>query len=67
VANVFIWWSLLSELAGKLTTDGVQVLGDNGYMKDYGQENRFRDAKHLQAFLGLAPLRKLGLVKSLIK
>lgn len=56
----------LSELACKLTTDGIQVLGGNGYMKDYGQEKRFRDAKHVQAFLGLAPMRKLGMIKSIV-
>jgi len=57
----------LSELATKLTTDGIQVLGGNGYMKDYGQEKRFRDAKHIQAFLGLAPMRKLALVSAIVK
>jgi alkylation response protein AidB-like acyl-CoA dehydrogenase len=57
----------LSELACKLTTDGIQVLGGNGYMKDYGQEKRFRDAKHVQAFLGLAPMRKLSLIKDMVK
>jgi hypothetical protein len=36
-------------------------------MKDYGQEKRFRDAKHVQAFLGLAPMRKLGLVSAIVK
>lgn len=40
----------LSELACKLTTDSIQCLGGNGYMKDYGQEKRFRNAKHAQAF-----------------
>jgi len=57
----------LSELACKLTTDGIQILGGNGYMKDYGQEKRFRDAKHVQALLGLAPMRKLGLVNAIVK
>jgi alkylation response protein AidB-like acyl-CoA dehydrogenase len=57
----------LSELACKLTTDGIQILGGNGYMKDYGQEKRFRDAKQVQSFLGLAPMRKLGLVSTIIK
>lgn len=57
----------LSELACKLTTDGIQILGGNGYMKDYGQEKRFRDAKQVQALLGLAPLRKLKLVNSIVK
>jgi alkylation response protein AidB-like acyl-CoA dehydrogenase len=55
----------LAELACKLTTDGVQVLGGNGYMKDYGQEKRFRDAKQVQSLMGMAPIRKLGLVKAL--
>ncbi len=50
-----------------LTTDGIQVLGGIGYMKDYGQEKRFRDAKHLQALLGLAPLKKLKLIEDMIR
>ncbi|MBN1470421.1 MAG: acyl-CoA dehydrogenase, partial [Syntrophaceae bacterium] len=57
----------LSELACKLTTDGIQCLGGNGYMKDYGQEKRFRDAKHVQAFLGLAPMKKLRIVETIVK
>lgn len=48
-----------------LTTDGIQVLGGYGYMKDYGQEKRFRDAKQLQTLLGLFPLRKLGFMDQL--
>lgn len=46
-------------LACDATTDGIQILGGNGYMEDYGQEKRFRDAKQVQALLGLAPVRKL--------
>jgi alkylation response protein AidB-like acyl-CoA dehydrogenase len=57
----------LAELACKLTTDGIQVLGGNGYMKDYGQEKRFRDAKQVQSLLGLAPMRKLGLITKIVK
>lgn len=56
----------LSEQACKLTTDGIQILGGNGYMKDYGQEKRFRDAKHVQSFLGLAPMKKLGIMKAIV-
>ena len=56
----------LSELACKLTTDGIQVLGGNGYMKDYGQEKRFRDAKQVQALLGLVPMRKLNMIGAVI-
>lgn len=50
-----------------LTTDGIQLLGGIGYMKDYGQEKRFRDAKHLQALLGIAPMKKLKLIEDMIR
>src|SRR5208337_60982 len=53
------------ELACELVNDGVQLLGGNGYMKDYGQEKRYRDARQVQALLGLAPLKKLALIKEL--
>jgi alkylation response protein AidB-like acyl-CoA dehydrogenase len=57
----------LGELACELTTNGIQILGGNGYMKDYGQEKRFRDAKQVQSLLGMVPMRKLSLVGALIK
>lgn len=53
----------VQEAACDLTTWGIQVLGGVGYMKDFGQEKRFRDAQHLHALLGLAPLKKLALIK----
>ncbi|MGC8579114.1 MAG: acyl-CoA dehydrogenase family protein [bacterium] len=57
----------VSELACELTTNGIQVLGGYGYMKDYGQEKRFRDAKQVQTFFGLVPLRKLNMVGAVLK
>ncbi|HPS93637.1 MAG TPA: acyl-CoA dehydrogenase family protein, partial [Deltaproteobacteria bacterium] len=51
------------ELACDATSDGIQVLGGNGYMKDYGQEKRYRDARQVQALLGIAPLKKIGLIR----
>lgn len=56
----------IQSAACDLTTWGIQVLGGVGYMKDFGQEKRFRDAQHIQALLGLAPMRKLKLIKELI-
>ncbi|MBU0994421.1 MAG: acyl-CoA/acyl-ACP dehydrogenase [Proteobacteria bacterium] len=56
----------IQELACDLTTDGIQVLGGVGYMKDFGQEKRFRDAKHIQAILGLAPLKKIDYLENFI-
>ena len=45
--------------ACQLTSDGIQVLGGVGYMKDFGQEKRFRDAHHIQSIFGMVPLKKL--------
>jgi alkylation response protein AidB-like acyl-CoA dehydrogenase len=49
----------VQEMTTDATTDGVQVLGGYGYMKDYGQEKRFRDAKQIQSLMGITPLRRL--------
>ena len=56
----------VQEMAADVTTDGIQLLGGNGYMKDYGQEKRFRDAKQIQALMGLTPMRKLKYIKHIV-
>lgn len=50
-----------------VASNGIQVLGGYGYMEDYGQEKRFRDAQHLQSFLGSTYLKKIHLMKSFYK
>jgi len=57
----------VSEMACHVTSDGIQVLGGNGYMHDYSQEKSFRDARQIQALMGLAPLRKLAYIKRIIE
>jgi alkylation response protein AidB-like acyl-CoA dehydrogenase len=52
--------------ATHLTSDGIQSLGGVGYMKDFGQEKRFRDAGHIQAILGHAHLKKLRFIKQIL-
>jgi alkylation response protein AidB-like acyl-CoA dehydrogenase len=49
----------VAEMACEVTTDGVQVLGGVGYMEDYGQAKRYRDAKQAQSLLGITPMKKL--------
>jgi alkylation response protein AidB-like acyl-CoA dehydrogenase len=56
----------IQESATQVTTDGIQLLGGVGYMKDFGQEKRFRDAKHIQALLGIAPMKKLKFIEKMI-
>ena len=49
------------EAATLATQDGVQLLGGYGYMEDYGQERRMRDARQAQALLGRDDRRRLQL------
>ncbi|MFY9179728.1 MAG: acyl-CoA dehydrogenase family protein, partial [Venatoribacter sp.] len=35
-----------------LSSDGIQILGGVGYMEDYPQERRYRDAKQCEFLLG---------------
>ncbi|CBL44840.1 Acyl-CoA dehydrogenase [gamma proteobacterium HdN1] len=44
-----------------LTSDGIQILGGVGYMEDYIQERRFRDAKQCEFLLGHPHARTLNL------
>ena len=53
----------IAELACDATSDGIQILGGYGYMKDYGQEKRYRDARMVQALLGAVPFKKLDIIR----
>ena len=54
----------VAEMACEVTTDGIQVLGGVGYMEDYGQAKRYRDAKQAQSLLGITPMKKLRYLNS---
>jgi len=56
----------IHELACEAVTDGIQILGGYGYMKDYGQEKRYRDARMVQALLGPAPMKKLAMIRRIV-
>ncbi len=49
----------IGELATRSASDGVQLFGGNGYMKDYPQEKRMRDARQTQGLLGMAAYKKI--------
>jgi alkylation response protein AidB-like acyl-CoA dehydrogenase len=48
------------DISPEVTTDGIQVLGGYGYMKEFHQEKRFRDAHHLQTIFGIPYMNQLG-------
>jgi len=47
-----------TDVAMKVTTDAVQVLGGHGYMRDYPVEKMMRDAKILQIFEGTNQIQR---------
>ncbi|NLK64555.1 MAG: acyl-CoA dehydrogenase [Tissierellia bacterium] len=48
-----------SDVAMKVTTDGVQIFGGYGYMKEYPMEKLMRDAKILQIYEGTNQIQRV--------
>jgi alkylation response protein AidB-like acyl-CoA dehydrogenase len=56
-----------SDVAMKVTTDAVQVLGGYGYMKEYPVEKMMRDAKITQIYEGTNQIQRQIIALNLIK
>lgn len=54
------------EMGADCTSNGVQLLGGNGYMEDFGQEARMRDIRQLQGFIGGMANRRRALAAGLV-
>ncbi|MBN1596174.1 acyl-CoA dehydrogenase family protein [candidate division FCPU426 bacterium] len=56
-----------SEVAMRVTTDAVQVMGGYGYMKEYPVEKMMRDAKITQIYEGTSQIQRNEIALQLIK
>ena len=56
-----------SDAAMRVTTDAVQVLGGNGYLKDFPAERMMRDAKVLQIYEGANEIQRLVIARQMVK
>ena len=56
-----------SDVAMKVTTDAVQILGGYGYMKEYPVEKMMRDAKILQIYEGTNQIQRGIVASALLK
>jgi len=56
-----------ADVAMKVTTDAVQVLGGYGYTRDYPVEKWMRDAKVMQIFEGTSEIQRLIIIRHLTK
>lgn len=56
-----------SDMAMKVTTDAVQILGGYGYVKDYPVERMMRDAKLNQIFEGTNQIQRIVIARELLR
>jgi len=56
-----------ADVAMKVTTDAVQIMGGSGYMRDYPVEKMMRDAKILQIYEGTNQIQRNVIAQALIK
>lgn len=55
-----------SDVAMKVTTDAVQLLGGAGYVKDYPVERMMRDAKITQIYEGTNQIQRIVMARQLL-
>jgi alkylation response protein AidB-like acyl-CoA dehydrogenase len=56
-----------TDAAMRVSTDAVQVLGGNGYTREYPVERYFRDAKVTQIFEGTNQIQRMVIGRDLLK
>ncbi|GAC1638855.1 MAG: acyl-CoA dehydrogenase [Candidatus Dormibacteraceae bacterium] len=56
-----------SDMAMKVTTDCVQLLGGYGYISDYPVERMMRDAKITQIYEGTTQIQRVVIARSLLR
>jgi alkylation response protein AidB-like acyl-CoA dehydrogenase len=56
-----------SDTAMQVTTDAVQLLGGNGYVRDYPVERMMRDAKATQIYEGTNQIQRLVAARRLLQ
>ncbi len=56
-----------TDMAMRVATDAVQVMGGHGYMRDYPVEKMMRDAKVLQIYEGTNQIQRNVIASQLIK
>src|SRR3989304_1508096 len=50
-----------TEMCIRVSSDAIQILGAQGYMKDHPLERHYRDARQLTIVEGTSPIQRLGL------
>src|SRR5205814_8953008 len=56
-----------TDVAMKVTTDAVQILGGYGYIQEYPLERMMRDAKITQIYEGTSQIQRLVIAREMLK
>ncbi len=56
-----------TDTAMRVTTEAVQILGGNGYLKQFPAERMMRDAKVLQIYEGANEIQRLVIAREMLK
>jgi len=56
-----------TELAIRVSSDAIQILGAQGYMKDHPLERHYRDARQLTIVEGTSQIQRLVIARALIE
>src|SRR5215218_1936014 len=56
-----------TDTAMRVTTDAVQILGGNGYLKQFPAERMMRDAKVLQIYEGANEIQRLVIARKMLE
>jgi alkylation response protein AidB-like acyl-CoA dehydrogenase len=58
---------IATDTAMRVTTEAVQILGGNGYLKQFPAERMMRDAKVLQIYEGANEIQRLVIARQMLK
>ena len=56
-----------TELANKVASDAIQILGAQGYMKDHPLERHYRDARQLMIVEGTSQIQRVVIARALLE
>ncbi|MCI0784628.1 MAG: acyl-CoA dehydrogenase family protein [Chloroflexi bacterium] len=56
-----------TEVANKVASDAIQILGAQGYMKDHPLERHYRDARQLMIVEGTSQIQRLVIARAMIQ
>ena len=59
--------TLATEMANRVASNAIQILGAQGYMKDHPLERHYRDARQLMIVEGTSQIQRLVIARAMIR